>query len=99
MNICEFANGINTTDAAFMIKQYFDEIMILYELIGNRQDIDICTGNNDIAEFILTMNTKKDAKKLYNSLNNTVFSVYNDTFSISMILNDQSITTTITKQQ
>lgn len=98
MNTFEFAKNFNSDDISPIVTRFFDEIMVLYNLVGNRQDIDICTDNDaSIATFILMMDSEKDAQNLLNSLNYTTFSVYGDMFLISMSLSGASITTTISR--
>ena len=92
----EFIHNFNSDDLSTTILNFFDEIMVLYNLVGNRQDLDICTDNNvSLATFILLMESEKDAKELYNHLNASSFSVYNDVFDINMELNGASVISTI----
>lgn len=98
MNTFEFTKNFNSDDISPIVTRFFDEIMVLYNLVGNRQDIDICTDNDaSIATFILMMDSEKDAQNLLNSLNYTTFSVYGDMFLISMSLSGASITTIISR--
>lgn len=98
MNTIEFVHNLNSDDLSSIITNFFDEIMVLYNLVGDRQDLDICTENDaSLATFILLMESEEDATKLYNDLNQSSFSVYSDRFDINMEINRASIKTTIIK--
>jgi hypothetical protein len=98
MNTFEFVKNFSSDDISSIVTRFFDEIMILYNLVGSRQDIDICTDNSaSVATFILMMDSENDAQKLHDSLHNTTFAVYGDVFSIEMILTGASVTTTISR--
>lgn len=98
MNISEFANDISSGNTADMIKQYFDEVMVLYNVIGHRDEIKIVsTENTSVAQFNILANSNKDAEILYSKLNGRYFNIYNTKFLISMALNENSIITNISK--
>lgn len=98
MSTYEFIKSISSGDSENIITNFFDEIMVLYNLVGDRSDLSIYNNsNNMIAIFNIKMNTEKDANILYSSLNNSDFSVYNTVFNISMTIDDNIITTTIQK--
>lgn len=81
-----------------VVTKFFDEIMVLYNLMGNRQDIDICTDDDaSRANFVLLMESEDDAKTLYSRMNNNIFSVYGTKYLISMNISGASITTVISK--
>lgn len=71
---------------------FFNEIMVLYNLIGKREDIEIIINNDthDI-EFGLLMESVDDAKRLYEKLNNTVYNIYGMQFRITMTLSRDKI--------
>ena len=94
-----FVQNFNSDNLSSTVVNYFDEIMVLYNLVGQRQDLDICTDNNDasLATFTLLTESEDDAKDIYDTLNNSSFSVYGDLYEINMELNKASIKTTITK--
>ena len=98
MNTTEFIHSINSDNISFIIANFFDEIMVLYNLIGDRQDLNISTDSGaSLATFILIMDSDKEAQELYDSLNNSNFSVYEDVFNINMQLSENKITTVITQ--
>lgn len=78
------------------ITKFFDELMILYNLIGNIEDMAIFTSNNNnCAEFNIRSNSEDNLKKIYDSLNTTSFSIYNTTYNIYMEINNDVINTKI----
>lgn len=98
MNTIEFIHNLNSDNLAAIIVNFFDEIMVLYNLIGDRQDLDICADNDaSLATFTLLMESDEDANKLYKNLNNSYFSVYNNKFIINMEIVGASIKTIIMK--
>lgn len=98
MDTVNFVKNLNSDDISSVVAECFDQIMVLYNLVGSRQDVDICTdSNNPSTTFILLMDSKDDAEKLYEELNGSGFSVYGNNFDISMQLQGESIKTVITK--
>lgn len=99
MNTTNFVKNVTSDNISSIVTNFFDEIMVLYNLIGDREDLDICTEDSSIATFRILMESKDDAKNLYNMLNCTDFSVYGNKFDISMILTDSTVTTTISRKE
>lgn len=98
MNTTEFVKNFSSDNISAMVVNFFDEIMVLYNLIGDRQDLDICTDDSSsVATFTLLMENEADAKTLYDNLNNSEFEVYGNKFNISMTLSESSIITVISK--
>ena len=96
MDRTDFIKIIDSDDLSAVIANFFDEIMVLYNLIGGRQDLKIQSdGSATAATFTLIMETVDDAQELYEKLNGTDFSVYGITFSISMNVSKNAITTII----
>lgn len=92
----DFIHNFNSDDLPKIVTTFFDEIMVLYNLIGSRQDIDVCTDNKaSVATFVLLMDSEKEAKDLYSTLNATYFSVYGIKFNIDMTLSNESIKTIV----
>ena len=84
--------------AANSIARFFDEIMILYHLVGVRDNMIISADNSaSVATFNITMESEKDAIELYTSLNESFFTVYNDKYIIKMQLSGRMISTIIIK--
>ena len=98
MSTSEFVNKIDKDSVSSIITRFFDEIMILYNLVGSRMDMTITADkSNSVATFMLNMSNENDAINLYNTLNNTYFSIYSDKYIISMQLSGRSISTVIYK--
>ena len=84
MNTTEFVKNFSSDNISAMVVNFFDEIMVLYNLIGDRQDLDICTDDSSsVATFTLLMENEADAKSLYDNLNNSEFEVYGNKFTPS----------------
>lgn len=97
-NAIDFVRSLNSNNLSSIITTFFDEIMVLYNLVGSRTDIDVCVGDSaSLANFNLLMESEDDAKKVYENLNGSSFSVYSDVYNISMTLNKSSISATISK--
>lgn len=92
----DFIKIIDSDDLSAVIANFFDEIMVLYNLVGGRQDLRIQSdGSATTATFTLIMETVDDAQELYEKLNGTDFRVYGNTFGISMDITENAITTII----
>lgn len=98
MNTSEFVSRIDKDSISTVITKFFDEIMILYNLLGNRTNMTISADNsNSVATFVLNMGDEDEALNIYNMLNSTYFSIYDDKYIISMQLSGRSISTVIYK--
>lgn len=94
----DFVKSITSDDIATIVTKHFDELMVLYHVVGSRQDVDICTDNSKMPiSFVLLMESESEAIKLTENLNGTYFSVYGVSYDISMTRNEASITTVIKK--
>lgn len=96
-NTIEFIRNFNSDNVGSIVSKFFDEIMVLYNLVGDMQDLDICTNDDTAATFTLMMDSEDEAKRLYDKLNTYDFEVYGIRYIISMNLSGGSILTTITK--
>lgn len=98
-NTMDFVRNFNSDNYALLITNFFDEIMVLYNLVGDRNDLEICTdADATVATFTMLMESDKDAQQLYNTLHNSEFEVYGNKFDIVMKLYDSSIKTSIIKR-
>ena len=97
MNTPEFIHNLD--NVASVLPKFFDELMVLYNLVGHRQDLEICTdtSNASLVTFTLLMDSEDDAKSLYENLNGSSFSVYDKYYDIHMEISGASVKTTITK--
>lgn len=94
----EFIKGITSDDIAQVVLQSFDELMVLYHIVGSRQDVEICieNGSNPVS-FILMMESHEEASNLANTMNGLDFDVYGVRYIINMICRGNSIQTNIRK--
>lgn len=98
MSTLDFVRQIDNSNAANSIARFFDEIMILYRLVGIRHNMSISADNSaSVATFNITMESEKDAIELYNNLNDSFFTVYSDKYIIKMQLSGRMISTVIFK--
>ena len=95
----DFVKSITSDDIVHIITKCFDELMVLYHLVGDRQDVDICTDSNSNMpiSFVLLMESESDAIKLTDSLNGMDFSVYGVSYRVNMICSGATIQTIIMK--
>lgn len=95
-SLLEFINNVNSEQLPFIITKSFNELMVLYNLIGNCKDMSIDTEQAVLPiVFKLTMDSDNSAEILYNRLNNYEFSVYESKYIILMDLLDNLVSTTI----
>lgn len=98
MDTIDFVKNLDSDDISSVVTSCFDELMVLYNLVGSRQDVDICTDKKSpSATFTILMDSQGDAEMLYENLNGKDFSVYGNNFNISMSLHGEHIKTIITK--
>ena len=82
MNTEDFVKSITADDIAAIVTKSFDELMVLYHLVGTRQDIDICADSKMPISFVLLMESESDAIKLTEGLNGMEFTVYGTSYLI-----------------
>lgn len=76
------------------VKTFFDEIMALYNLVGSSSPLNICNEVIDPSciKFTLLANSEKDAKIMYNLIQNRVLNIYGRVFEIEISLADKTLT-------
>lgn len=81
----EFMDSIESPNIIKDGVTFFDELMILYNLIGIKEDIKISIVN-DIHKytFNLRFSKEEDCERMYRSLNNMDYTVYGKRFAIIM---------------
>ena len=95
-NTANFVNKLTAEDKASIIVGFFDEIMVLYNLVGSREDLVIYADNDtDVATFRINTDSEEAAKALYETLNASSFTAYNDLYNINMILSGATVVTTV----
>lgn len=80
MDRLEFSKSIDI-DPIIQVKEYFDEIMGMYNLFGDYKNISITKNPNDIS-FDLLFKTEKEAKEMLNAVNGKSISLYYNDFTI-----------------
>ena len=96
MNSMEFAKQVQSDKMSFVVTKFFNEIMLLYNLIGDAYKMDIYADDtSSTAVFALLMDEKSDAENLYNRFNGTVFTVYEVKYKLEMMMLESQITCTI----
>lgn len=97
-NAEEFIRKFSQVSIVDAVTKFFDEIMVLYNLIGNRNVENIDLSNNSVASFVVNMNSKEIADKVYDELNGTSFLVYNSSYDIHVANSStESVVIVITK--
>ena len=95
----DFIKSITSDDTSQMVAHHFDELMVLYHLVGNRTDIDVSTSNTKRGmEFNLLMEDEAAANKFVSRNNGMNFSVYGEKYKINASPSGTSVSTFITKQ-
>ena len=87
----EFIIGLTGEELGTMMINFFDEIMVLYNLIGGRSDIHVSANDTSSATFHITADDRDNALRIYNCLNQITFKIYNIDFKVNMDLNDDGI--------
>ena len=94
----EFINKFNQASIFDVMTKFFDEIMVLYNLIGERDINNIELNNDSIASFIINTFSIECATRIYNDLNGTSFNVYGSSYDIHVATsNSESVVIVITK--
>jgi len=92
----KFVSDLTTENKAAVVVRFFDEIMVLYNLVGCREDLVIYADSTaELATFRITTDSEEAARELYETLNQSSFTVYNDLYNIDMTLSGSSVLTTI----
>ena len=95
MDILGFVNKIHNNDANSIVR-YFDQIMILYNFIGRKQNVSISVDGSN-AVFEIVFDNPKDASSIYGFLNGSHFDIYQSRYTIDMELSGVTILTKIYK--
>lgn len=84
MNRPEFSRSIQDIKPEEIMKNKFKQVMALYDLVGQLDDIIVQgTTDDDDISFLVTFNTKKASIEFVNAMDSvTSFSIYGDRFRI-----------------
>lgn len=95
MDIIQFINSIGYSNFERSVTTFFDENMALYNLVGN-----YCADFHIVGEVIedqssirfkLNFESKKDAKKMCESINGKYITVFDKKFNISETLKGSQV--------
>lgn len=91
--IDDFTKNITTDNFVKDVTCFFDQVMVMYNMIGQRQDIDICADHSkeDPMQFVLLMESDKEAKELNENLQGRHFSIYGNTYHAELLRSKSSI--------
>lgn len=94
----DFVKSITSDDMCQLVTKCFDELMVLYHIVGSREDIEICADNSGTnVSFTLMMESEEGAAKLTENMDGLDFSVYGMVYIVDMICSGSSIKTIIRK--
>lgn len=79
-----FIQKINEDYLINAVVRFFDEIMVLYNLIGSRDISSINMKDDSTASFSINTDSYDSALRIYEELNNSSFTVYEKIFNISV---------------
>ena len=98
MNTVDFLKQFESKNTSLIVN-FFNELMILYNLFGDKQDIYVHNDDASLAVFRIILDDPSDANRMCNGLDCTEFSVYDLTYTISTQLqeNKDVIVTVIRK--
>lgn len=93
-----FINKFDQTAIFDVMTKFFDEIMVLYNLIGERDINNIELDNNSVASFVVNTFSIDCAARIYSDLNGTSFNVYGSSYDIHVATsNSESVVVVIVK--
>ena len=99
MTTDSFTKNIHHDKSNILYPYYFDEIMVLYNIIGNMPNIKISVNENENDMiFIIKTQSKEDAMSLSNFANGMRFNVYNTKYNIKMNRKKSNLYTSISKE-
>lgn len=93
INITKVMNNQETI--IYSIRNLFDKIMMLYHLLDSDYSLDY---NKDTDEYIIIYNNILDANRVFSFINGMHFISYGSMYIINAIINDNTITLSIIKE-
>lgn len=89
----DFLKSIHYNDFPRDAMLFFDEIMALYNVIGQRDGMDITkVDDRSTIKFNIHFDDASECKRTYETLNGTDFSVYSKKYIVNMVLiNDNDL--------
>ena len=94
----DFVKNATTPDnIAYMVIHFFDELMVLYNIIGQREDIHISSNIEGPILFNLKMTNVDEANRLLTSMGGTILEVFGCNYAVNMTRNRNIVHTMITR--
>ena len=94
----EFISKFSHVSVIDAVTKFFDEIMVLYNLIGTRDINNIELNNDSVASFVVNMDSEISAYRVYTELNGSSFDVYGTSYNIHVATsNSESVVIVINK--
>lgn len=94
----EFISKFSQVSVIDAVTKFFDEIMVLYNLIGTRDINNIELNNDSVASFVVNMDSVSSASRVYMELNGSSFDVYGTSYNIHVATsNSESVVIVIDK--
>lgn len=92
-----FTKSINCNDISHIVKDYFDEIMALYDLVGTYNNFYIKgdTDSGTTIVFSLIFETEEKAIQIFDTVNGHTIRKYGRTFKCDIQLNSNILCITI----
>lgn len=101
MDRIEFAKTINNLTYIDII-HHFEELMILYNLIGNCTSINTITTASDdstkVTTYSISFTDSSSAEAFNNILNNIEYPIYNEIFMVSTLMEPDSFKVLVTRK-
>ena len=94
MDRCRFINSLSSSSDISIeeyILNHFEEVMLLYNLFGNCDTVNISVDNKIINPFTIAFKNKKDANEMQGLINGTFLHIYGDKYFINSVVDDKSI--------
>ena len=87
----DFLKSIHYDDFPKDAMMFFDEIMVLYNIIGHKNGMDITKVNDSSAiKFNIFFDITVECERTYEMLNGTDFSVYGKKYIVNMMRVDDN---------
>lgn len=93
----EFFHNLHINNMHSAVATSFDQLMVLYNLIGTTSDIEFAQDKQGNTVFDLLCETEESAGNIYNTLNDMKYMVFGRQYIINMNISGCSIHTVITK--
>lgn len=98
LDLINFTTQFEHSSIKEYMKQYFDENMVMYKIIGHCEGIDVSAKYDNIS-IIYTVSSDQANKltSLVKNLQNSLIDVYGNTFKINIIQNNGKLNISVDK--